>query len=208
MLLNETCTCSSGRTRIDRKHHLAQLNAVDPRVRPVHQVDGDRVKTHSTSSGAGSSDDDLNTYLQRFARQNHDAGGSKTFVAVPTDDGRRVLGYYSVSPASVACARTPAVVQRGVGRYEVPMFRLARLAVDTSMRDHGLGRQLLLAAGWRCIRSATEVGGVALLIDARNAQVADWYGRFGAEPLLNDPLVLVLPFATLSQALIQVGLGV
>ncbi|CAN5834541.1 hypothetical protein BH20CHL3_BH20CHL3_14510 [soil metagenome] len=76
------------------------------------------------------------------------------------------------------------------------------------MRGHGLGRQLLLAAGWRCIRAATEVGGVALLIDAKNAQDADWYGRFGADPLLNDPLVLVFLFATLSQALIEAGLGV
>lgn len=152
-------------------------------------------------------DDDLNTYLQRFARQNHDVGGSKTFVAVPIEDERRVLGYYSVSPASVAYARTPAVVQRSVGRYDVPMFRLARLAVDTSMQGRGLGGQLLLAAGSRCIRAASEVGGVALLIDAKNSRVADWYGRFGAEPLLDNPLSLVLPFATLRQALIDAGIG-
>ena len=28
---------------------------------------------------------ELNIYLQRFARQNHESGGAKTFVATPVD---------------------------------------------------------------------------------------------------------------------------
>jgi hypothetical protein len=37
--------------------------------------------------------DDLNTYLRRYARQNHESGGAKCFVAVERDRPSRILGY-------------------------------------------------------------------------------------------------------------------
>ena len=40
---------------------------------------------------------DLNDYLSRYARQNHESGGAKTFVAVPLTGPARVLGYHSIS---------------------------------------------------------------------------------------------------------------
>ncbi|MCB0242268.1 MAG: GNAT family N-acetyltransferase, partial [Anaerolineae bacterium] len=88
----------------------------------------------------------LNELLRRYARQAHDSGGAKTFLAVPDDDSQRVLGFYSLSPASVGFSRTPEVIKRGLARYDVPVFRLGRLAVDLSMQRKGLGGQLLLAA--------------------------------------------------------------
>jgi GNAT superfamily N-acetyltransferase len=150
-------------------------------------------------------DDDLNTWLRRFARQSHERGGAKTFVAVPADDDRRILGFYSLSPASLEYARVPAIATKGLGRFDVPVYRLGRLAVDVTCQGEGLGSQLLLAAGRRCIRVASEVGGVALLIDARNERVSGWYQGFGAMPLLDSPLSLLIPLATIEQALISAG---
>jgi hypothetical protein len=54
-------------------------------------------------------DADLNLYLRKFARQNHDSGGAKCFVAAPTEAPARVLGFYTLSPASLDYARTPAL---------------------------------------------------------------------------------------------------
>lgn len=48
----------------------------------------------------------------------------------------------------------------------------------------------------RCMRVSQEVGGVALLIDAKDDRAAQWYARFGAVPTPDPPLTLVLPFAT------------
>ena len=110
----------------------------------------------------------LNEYLRRYARQNHTSGGAKTFVAVPLDEPVRVLGYYSLSPAEVSIDRVPERVRQGHGRYPLPGFRLARLAVARDHQDQGLGGQLLLSAGERCLAAASEVGGVVLLIDAMN----------------------------------------
>lgn len=146
-------------------------------------------------------DRDLNTYLQRYARQNHESGGAKCFVAVDRSDPDRVLGYYTLSPASLAYARTPDIVRRGLGRYDVPVFRLGRLAVDKSVQSCGLGGKLLLAAGERCLLVAEHVGGVALLIDAKNERASAWYQGYGAVPLADAPLSLVLPLKTIEAAL-------
>jgi GNAT superfamily N-acetyltransferase len=143
----------------------------------------------------------LNEYLRRYARQNHESGGAKTFVATTSDSSSRVLGYYSISPGAIEFARVPAKLTRKLGHYEVPVFRIGRLAIDLSLQRQGLGSDLLLAAGMRALAVAAEVGGVALAIDAKDAQAARWYERFGAMQLLDDPLKLVLPLATVAEAI-------
>jgi GNAT superfamily N-acetyltransferase len=147
----------------------------------------------------------LNEFLQRHARKSHDLGGAKTFLAIDDADNKTILGFYSLSPASVEYARTPEIVRRGLARYDVPVFRLARLAVDRKVQGHGLGGQLLLTAGRRCLLAAAEVGGVALLIDAKNEKVAAWYAGYGAAPLADAPLSLLLPLATIEAALRSAG---
>ena len=148
---------------------------------------------------------DLNEYLARYARQNHESGGAKTFVAASPVEPAHVLGFYSISPGSIAFASVPADLTRKLGRYDVPVFRLGRLAVDRTVQGQGLGGDLLLAAGERALAVAAEVGGVALAIDAKDENAARWYERFGAMPLLDDPLKLILPLSVIADAIKTVG---
>jgi GNAT superfamily N-acetyltransferase len=148
-------------------------------------------------------DADLNTYLQRYARQDHESGGAKCFVAVDRGEPDRVLGFYTLSPASVAYARTPEIIRRGLARYDVPVFRLGRLAVDASVQGSGLGGKLLLAAGERALLVAEHVGGVALLIDAKSRRAAEWYQSYGAHALPDAELTLLLPLKTIAEAIAQ-----
>ena len=150
-------------------------------------------------------DEDLNEFLRRYARKSHERGGAKTFLAIEDAGGKSILGFYSLSPASVDYARTPEIVRRGLARHDVPGFRLARLAVDRRWQGQGIGGQLLLAAGRRCLQAAAEVGGVVLVIDAKNDRVARWYASYGAAPLLDAPLTLLLPLATMEAALKRTG---
>ena len=143
----------------------------------------------------------LNKYLRRYARQNHETGGAKTFVAVSPPEPARILGFYTISPGAIEFARVPAALTKKLGRYDVPVFRLGRLAVDRSLQGEGIGGDLILAAGERALAVAAEVGGVALAIDAKNQRAARWYERFGAQPLLDDPMKLILPLATVADAL-------
>jgi GNAT superfamily N-acetyltransferase len=147
----------------------------------------------------------LNEFLRRYARKSHELGGAKTFLAIDDTDNKVILGFYSLSPASVAYARTPDLVKRGLARHDVPAFRLARLAVHRRAQGQGLGGQLLLAAGRRCLLASAEVGGVALLIDAKNERAAQWYAGYGAVPLLDAPLSLLLPLKTIEAALQAAG---
>jgi GNAT superfamily N-acetyltransferase len=150
-------------------------------------------------------DEALNEFLRRYARKSHERGGAKTFLAIDDAAGKAILGFYSLSPASVAYARTPEIVRQGLARHDVPGFRLARVAVDHRWQGQGIGGQLLLAAGRRCLLAAAEVGGVVLVIDAQNERVARWYATYGAVPLLDAPLTLMLPLATIEAALRKAG---
>ena len=119
------------------------------------------------------------------------SGGAICFVAAPSDAPARVLGFYTLSPASLEYARTPALAKKGLARYNVPVFRLGR----------GLGGALLLRAAHRCIRVAQDVGGVALLIDAKNNRAARWYQSYGALALDDAPLWPALPLAVAADAI-------
>jgi GNAT superfamily N-acetyltransferase len=143
----------------------------------------------------------LNDFLRKHARQNHDRGAAKTFVAVSISDGRNILGFYSLCPASLEFSRTPDEVRKGLARHDVPVFRLGRLAVSRTVQGKGLGGQLILAAGRRCVLAATEIGGMAMLIDAKSERAAKWYASYGAIPLADAPLSLLLPLATVQAAL-------
>ena len=55
----------------------------------------------------------------------------------------RALGFYTLSPASLEFARTPALAKKGLGRYDVPVFR-------------GPPRSGRKRAGPRSLRSSTS----------------------------------------------------
>ncbi len=162
-------------------------------------------KSHDRRSAFDCGDEALNEFLWRHARKTHISGGAKTFLAVENSDVRKILGLYSIAPASVTYEKTPEVIKRGLARHEVPVFRLGRLAVDRSVQGRSMGGQLLLAVARRCLLVAAQVGGVALLIDAKNDLVAQWYASYGAVPLLDAPLSLLLPFKTIHAVLVSAG---
>lgn len=142
----------------------------------------------------------MNGFLRNHARKNHERGASKTFLAVAKGDAT-VLGFYTLSPAQADFEQVPQKLTKGLGRYAVGGFRLARLAVARSQQHKGLGGQLLMGAGLRCIRAATEVGGTLMFIDAKDARVAKWYRSYGALSLDDRPLSLFLPLASFEAGL-------
>ena len=143
----------------------------------------------------------MNAFLQNYARQSHERGGAKTFLAIDSKDNKTILGFYSLAPGAVTYAETPETVRQGLAKHDVPGFRLARIATDTRFHGQGLGGQLLVAAARRCLRAAADVGGVLLIIDVKNERAASWYQGYGAAALDGKPLTLVMSLATFAEGL-------
>jgi hypothetical protein len=163
------------------------------------------IASHHDRKSFDCGDKQLNEFFYRYARQSHTKGTAKTFLVISDTGKHSILGYYSLSIATVAYAQTPDIIKRGLSNHAVPMFRLCRLAVDRSVQREGIDGQLLLSAGRRCLQASSHVGGVGLLIDAKNPNVAEWYASYGALPLPEKPLTLILPFKTIRTALESAG---
>lgn len=150
---------------------------------------------------------ELNDFLARYARQSHESGSAKTYCAIAEADGKTILGYYTISPGQVELHRAPLAARpQSGGRYALSEFRLARLAVAQAFQRQHLGGHLLANAVERCMRVSAEVGGTALLIDAKDERAAGWYARYGALPLEDRPLSLVMSYAEYNRARVAAGL--
>src|SRR5579883_2354489 len=84
----------------------------------------------------------LTTWLKKYALQSQNSGHTKTMVI--TDGGTTVIGYYSYNVCSVEHeASTPERVKKGLAKHSIPIFLIARLAIDTRYHKMGLGGRLM-----------------------------------------------------------------
>lgn len=146
-------------------------------------------KSHETASFRSGADE-LDDWLRRYAWVNHQSGNARVFVA--TRD-TRVVGYYALATAGVEKAEAPDSLTKGGVPAQMPCLLLARLAVDESEKNRGLGRGLLVDAIRRAVRVSDDVGVRALLIHARDDDARSFYehhGEFVASP--TDPLHLFM----------------
>ena len=152
--------------------------------------------------------DELNTFIAQYARQAHEGGSAKTYCAIDVADGKTIFGFYTISPGQVEMHQVPLAARPpGGGRHAFSGFRLARLAVAKAYQGQQLGGRLLVRAIGRCKKVSTEVGGTALLIDAKDEQGAAWYSLYGAAPLDDRPLSLVITYAEFNEARVAAGLS-
>lgn len=114
---------------------------------------------------------------------------SVTYVAVVHD---RVLGFATVTPATIERERIPA--RRRLPAYPLPVLRLARLAVDRSARAAGIGQQLLAFVLGLANRQRDTLGCVGVLTDAK-PEATTFYEKYGFAALgaiSGDPVAMFL----------------
>ncbi|WP_186075284.1 GNAT family N-acetyltransferase [Burkholderia gladioli] len=134
----------------------------------------------------------LDRYLRETATQDVRRRVAACFVMLDRD---AVVGYYTLSAASIALADLPLEITRKLPRYPaIPAVRMGRLAVDARYRGRGLGAALLVNALRRA--AGSEIPAVAMTVDANDAGAAAFYRHFGFQSLTHDPLALFLPLAT------------
>jgi GNAT superfamily N-acetyltransferase len=140
--------------------------------------------------------DALNDFLRRRAGQQQRRGFGKTYVVL-ADNGADVIGFVTVSVGQVEARALPS--QLKLPRHPAPMLRIGRLAVDKRAQGKGMGRELLAFALHLALEFAERVGLYAVVVDAKDAQAADFYRRLHFEPTLDDDLCLFLPLSRLAK---------
>lgn len=137
---------------------------------------------------------ELDTYLKEFARQNHKKGIGKSFVVMNED---RVIGYYTISMACVEFIEVPEDFARGIPKYPVPVAKIGRLAVDIQFQGKKIGTTLLIDALKKILEASKSVAAYTVVVDAKNDSAKKFYTGFGFVPYKGD-LSLYLPIKTVA----------
>jgi predicted GNAT family N-acyltransferase len=133
---------------------------------------------------------DLDQYFKTQVGQDIRRRMTKCRVAVD-EANNKVAGFYTLSAAAINLIDLPAAVAKGLPRYPLPAFRMGRLAVDLNYRGLGLGESLLADAVEKCM--ASEIGGFALIVDAKN-DAETFYLKYGFLNYTSLPNKLILVF--------------
>lgn len=144
----------------------------------------------------------LDHWLRTRALSNQERGF--TAVMVVHDDGR-VVGYYGLAPTAVVPSTLPRSVRTGQPPDPVPCLLLGQLATDTAWVGRGIGTGLLKHALQRCVQAAALVGGRALMVNAVDAEAAQFWHRRGFLPSKDDPLVLFRSISAIAASLASVS---
>lgn len=134
---------------------------------------------------------ELDHWLRRTAKQHTRKGISRSYVAVAADNSTRVLGFYSLTVGEADTGSLPAALAKTLPR-KIPIVLLGRLAVDQHAQGQGIGACLLVDALRRTVKVSTEVGIVAMLVDAKDETAASFYQHFGFQALPDLPHRMVL----------------
>lgn len=145
------------------------------RTRPIGPAD--------PGSGFRSGTRPLDDYFQRHALANDqgDVGRAYVFEASAEDIEAglpAVLGFYTLSMASVASQEAASVLAKRLPRYPMPVALIGRLAVDERARGRRLGEALLLDALARVVEASRLVACLGVIVDAKDAAAEGFYAKY------------------------------
>jgi predicted GNAT family N-acyltransferase len=138
----------------------------------------------------------LNRYLKTLAGQHRVKGVATTFVLVDSDRPTQILGYYSLSAASIAFERLVDADRKGLPAYPIPAARIGRLAISISVRGQGLGELLLQNAIKRILQARHLLGVFAVVVEAKDAAAEAFYRKYGFRLCDSQSRQLYLPLGT------------
>jgi GNAT superfamily N-acetyltransferase len=145
--------------------------------------------------------EDLDRWLHAYAGQGQRRDTARTFV-VCRERAADVVGYYTLVASQVEHDHATTGVRRGTSKhFPIPVCLIARLAVDRSAQEAGLGRSLLLDALQRTERASRSVAMRAVLVHALDEKAAAFYARYGFKPASAEPLMLMVPLEAVRRTL-------
>ena len=131
----------------------------------------------------------LDAYLHKQASQDMRRGFATVIAARQATSPEKVVGFYTLSAASILLTSLPNETARKMPRYPaVPAIRLGRLAVDASQQRQHIGSLLVLDALRRACRN--ELAWAVFLVDAKTERSAIFYEKFLFQRFQEERLAL------------------
>lgn len=108
--------------------------------------------------------------------QDHECDLSRTMVLIDErESAKRIVGYHTLVMTQVKQEEIPddrPRITRGI-----PVILLGQLGVDVKYQGREIGDLLLMDAQARTDEISRKVGIRALMLDARNERLAEWYAK-------------------------------
>ena len=121
-------------------------------------------------------DEEVTRFLREKAMQDHERDLSRTMVLIDAEESsKRIIGYHTLVMTQVKQEEIPndrPRITRGI-----PVILLGQLGIDNKHQGQGLGDILLMDVQARTDEISRKVGIRALMLDARNERLAEWYGK-------------------------------
>lgn len=122
----------------------------------------------------------LNNYLATQARKEVENSCCVCLVATASLDSESVMGFYTLSSASITRTSLPEKLTKKLPRYkDFPATLLGRLAVDKKHQGQRVGGRLLFSAMRRAFQASEEVASWALITDPKDESARSFYRKFG-----------------------------
>jgi len=141
---------------------------------------------------------ELTNWLKSRAHQAAESDTARTFVVCRGN--KTVVAYMSLAAGGVEHKEAPGALKRNTPD-PIPVFILARLAVDRNEQGRGIGRALLSDAMRRVILAGKHIAARALLVHALDGEVATYYESFGFRRFMPGANTLYLPMKTIREGL-------
>jgi GNAT superfamily N-acetyltransferase len=121
-------------------------------------------------------DEEVTRFLREKAMQDQERDLSRTMVLIDSEESpKRIIGYHTLVMTQVKQEEIPndrPRITRGI-----PVILLGQLGVDVKYQGQGLGDILLMDVQARTDEISRKIGIRALMLDARNERLAEWYGK-------------------------------
>jgi GNAT superfamily N-acetyltransferase len=142
-----------------------------------------RLGSHHDRTAFSCGKEPLDRYLAQQASQDSRRGVASVFVAVLAERPERILGYFTLSAASVVPSDLPPETAKRLPRHPIPAALIGRLAVDQEFAGRGLGGILLADAIRKAMTAAEMVAMATIVVDPIDEQAASFYAAFGFRSL-------------------------
>ena len=142
----------------------------------------------------------LNTWLIAHARRADSSGVAHVCVWTPLGE-QKVSAYFAICPTEVVRNDDGVSGSMAGGYSRIPGYLIARLAIDTSLRDQGYGEQLLLDALGKAVAASEIGGGRLIVVDAIDDEAQSFFEHYHFVPVKNRERRLVMKVSTAAKAL-------